>query len=127
MKKILLVHGWFTQPGLRLDLNPQNGAPYVYDDNGCWRLFHGELFFKEDKTFDGFLYDRCGTAKIKGILKDGKLAFDKCYTHRKDLIHYELVQSSVQAEFGGTYTGIFVGTGNTKLTLTELSETFFVF
>jgi hypothetical protein len=125
MKKILLVHGWFLQTGVRLNLHPQNGIPCIYDGDGFW-MYHGKLYFKEDEAFTGALYDHCGIAEVRGILKDGKLSFDKCYTHRNDAIHYELVQTSVPEEFSGTYTGVLVGTGKTKLTLAEPSRTLFV-
>lgn len=125
MKKLLLVHGWFIQSGLRLNLHPQNGIPYFYDGDGFW-MYHGKLFFKEDEVFEGALYDHCGIAEVRGTLKDGKLAFDKHYTHRNDPIHYELVQTVVPTEFSGTYKGVLVGSGSTKLTLAEPSKTFFV-
>lgn len=126
MKMILLVHGWFLQPGLRLNLHPNSGLPCLYDGKGFW-MYHGKLYFKEDEAFEGVLYDHCGMAEVKGtLLRGDKLAFDKRYTHRGDSISYELSQTSVPGEFSGTYTGVLVGTGNTKLILAEPSKTFFV-
>jgi hypothetical protein len=89
-------------------------------------MYHGKLFFKEDEMFEGALYDHCGIAEVKGTLKDGKLVFLKRYTHRDDVIYYELTQTSVPAEFSGMYKGVLTGTGSTKLTFSEPSMTFFI-
>lgn len=126
MKKLLLVHGWFLQAGIRLNLHPQNGLPCLYDGDGFW-MYHGKFFFKEDDgAFEGALYDHCGMATVSGTLRDDKLMFCKLYTHRSDHIYYELSLTSVPAEFSGTYRGVLVGIGSTKLTLAEPSRTLFV-
>lgn len=122
---MLLIHGWFLLSGNRINLNPENGLPFVYRNEGFW-LYHGSIFFKEEFEFEGSMHDHCGISEVRGTLRDGKLAFNKCYLKRPDTIRYELVQTVVPEEFVGTYTGTLVGTGKTKLSATEPTRTLFV-
>ena len=124
MKKLLLVHGWFLQPGVRINCLDENGLPPIYNGNGFW-MYHGKFFFKGDEDFEGAIYDRCGVAVVRGTLKNLRLVFDKFYTHRSDKIRYELTGTVVRNEFSGQYNGMLVGTGITKLVITEPSRTFF--
>ncbi len=125
--KILLVHGWFLQAGLRINFNPVNGLPFVYHGDGFW-MYHGSLWFRTETTFEGILYDHCGIANVlNGTMVEGKLQFDKAYTHRQDVIRYELSYDTSRSGliFNGDYKGSVVGIGKTRLGLTDQSRDFF--
>ena len=124
--KVLLVHGWFLEEGLRINLNPENGFPFVYLGDGFW-MCHGSLWFRDEVNFEGVIYDHCGCANIKGTLADGKLTFEKAYTHRADVIHYTLTQDIEQQGFifTGFYKGEAVGMGKTRFALTDPTRAFF--
>ncbi len=123
---MFLVNGWFTQPGGRINLNPKNGIELLYSGDGMW-MYSGRIFFSEnEEEFEGILYDHCGVSTVSGTLRDGVLKFTKQYNHRSDSINYELRQTAVETEYSGSYSGKFVDVGDTKLSLTPPSLTFFV-
>jgi len=126
MNKMLLVHGWFAQQGIKINLNPGNMLPALYLAEGSW-MFHGHFAFEREGSFEGITYDRCGIADItNGLIVDDKLSFYKHYVQRNDAIFYEFVFNRSTGLYEGTYSGVLTGEGSARLMLTTPPEKFFV-
>ena len=125
MEKLVLVHGWFSEKGMRVNLNEQNGmgiglytaeGPMMF--SGCFR-FNGE-------EFEGRISDFCGLADVSlGNLQHGRLSFIKTYIHRGDPINYEFVQKDGSAIYVGSYEGTLVGSGDARIMLIDAPSELF--
>lgn len=125
-KKVFFVNGWFLQEGARINLNPENGLPMIYDGSDRFWIFHGCLTFSGKVAFEGALEDHGGHSVAKnGRLQKEKLTFVKQYLHRSDIIVYNLTRDGLSDVFTGTYQGGLVGRGSCRLVLEEAPPNFF--
>jgi hypothetical protein len=122
---MFFVNGWFLQEGARINLNPVNGFPEIYDGSERLWMFHGVFNFK-DNDFEGAIHDHCGHATATNGHFDGrKMVFTKQYLHRKDKIQYEFTRFGETDVFVGTYKGNHVGKGECRLVLSNAPEGLF--
>ena len=71
-----IIGGWFAYPSITLN-------PIVF-----WGRFkHSESLLRDGKI-DGELLDKYGSSKIKGVMNDRGLDFEKRYDDRKDFFEY---------------------------------------
>ncbi|MES2216448.1 MAG: hypothetical protein V4481_04100 [Patescibacteria group bacterium] len=126
MEKMLFVHGWFLQEGMRINLNPDNGLPLAYEGAGLY-TFHGVFCPMTDSSFIGHVDDVCGHAEIRnGRFENGVLTFEKLYTRRTDVINYRFAQDGASPVFTGSYDGTAVGKGSARIYIIDPPENFFV-
>lgn len=126
--KSILVMGWFTQPGQRINLNPLNNFPDIYNGYGFW--FFSGLFEIEPSSgtiTGGCIHDVCGVATVTGRVEGNQVCFVKQYNGRSDLIAYTLTATEIDGIdcFIGNYEGEGVGTGNALMFVKEASPGFF--
>ena len=70
------IGGWFGVPSV-------DPKPVVF-----WGRFKLNEIFLRDSKIDGELLDRYGSSKIKGVMNDRGLEFEKRYSGRNDVSEY---------------------------------------
>lgn len=126
MKKFSIC-GWWNQPGFKALTAIQGQAAVVTFNNR--HLFCGVIVVNGDNSINeefSVLYDKNGTAKLFGEMKEGNIYFVKCYDRRDDTIEYVAKLNQESLCWEGEFTGSAVGPGTTKFVLTELPEDLFI-